>query len=356
MIRRLSTALVLLLPLGASAQEADYVPQEEGKQALAETAKATEKVDGWALQLQVGLNLSLSDSRAVPGIEDGTTYQLGGAIKGSARLLSGDHEWRNTLDITHSRTSAPPLDEFIKSADDATLKSMYLYHIPSIPWLGPFARLRMSTALFPGELLLAADAPYQIDGATTQDAMGNPIPDTVILPGRTALELTSAFEPLLMRQSAGAFANPLTSGVLNLTISLGAGAQEIITQGGQVVADNPDTPFIEINSLKDSTQVGLEVEVSAEGALTEMVTYSLTVNTLTPFYSDPDTSAADPETGEVLEGPAELTNIDISGKLGVKLARWASLDYVLAAKYLPLIVPEWQVTNSVLLNASFNLL
>ncbi len=354
MIGRLTFALALLTPLAASAQDPDYVSNEEAKKVLEEQKKAEEekKADGWRLSLQVGLNLSLSDSQGVPGIEDGTTYQVGGAIKGGAKLVSGQHEWRNSLDITHTRTSAPPLEEFIKSADDLTLKSMYLYHLPSIPWLGPFARFRLTTAMFPGELLLAADAPYQVDGAT--DADGNPILTT--LPGRTALDLTSAFEPLLLRQSVGAFASPVANETINLTISLGGGAQEIITQGGQVVADNPETPFIEINSLRDSTQIGLEVEVSAEGALTETLTYALTLNTLTPFYSDPSTSAADPETGETLEGAIELTNVDIGAKVGVKLAKWASLDYVLSAKYLPLVVPDWQVTNSLLLNASFNLL
>lgn len=354
MMGRTLLALALLVPLTASAQDPDYVSNEEAKKVMADAAtdEKKKKPDGWQLSLQVGLNVSLSDSQGVPGIENGTTYQIGGAIKGNARLISGDHEWRNSLDITHTRTSAPPLDEFIKSADDLTLKSMYLYHIPSIPWLGPFARFRLSTALFPGELLLAADTPYQVDGAV--DADGNPVLTT--LPGRTALDLTGAFEPLLMRESIGVFVNPLDGDALNLTVSVGAGAQEVITQGGQVVADNPDTPFIEINSLQDSTQIGLEVEITAEGAFTETLTYGLTVNTLTPFYSDPEKSAADPETGETLEGPVDLTNIDIGGKLGVKLAKWASLDYVLSAKYLPLIVPEWQVTNSVLLNASFNLL
>ena len=72
---------------------------------------------------------------------------------------------------------------------------------------------------------------------------------------------------------------------------------------------------------------------------------------LYPFYSDPEAAIG----GEILEG-VELTNVEISGKLSVKLAAWASLDYVLSAKYLPLIIDEWQVQNGLLLNSSFNLL
>ena len=355
MLARSIIALALLVPAAANAQDPDFVSSEEAKEVLEEAHKKAEEekpADGWQLSLQVGLNLSLSDSQGVPGIEDGTTYQVGGTVKAGAKLIAGDHEWRNTLDITHTQTSAPPLDEWIKSADDATLKSMYLYHIPSVPWIGPFARYRFSTALFPGELLLAADAPYQVDGEV--DADGNPV--LTNLPARSSLELTGAFEPILMRESIGAFVSPAKMEVLYLTISVGAGAQQVITDGGRVVADNPDTPHIEIASLSDSTQIGLEVEISADGALTETLTYALTLNTLTPFYSDPETSAADPETGETLEGAVDLTNIDIGAKVGVKLAKWASLDYVLSAKYLPLVVPDWQVTNSLLLNASFNLL
>lgn len=337
MIQRLPLALCLIAPLvpfAAAAQNPDYVPGEEGKAVLAE-AKAEEKpADGWKVGVQVGLNLALSDSRTVPGIVDGTTYQVGAALKGSADLRAGDHEWRNSLEITHTRTSAPPLDEFVKSADEATLRSMYLYHLPGIPWLGPFARVRAQTALFPGELRFAEPTQLAVDGVSLDEPV-------------TEYPLTSAFEPFLLRESIGAFANPLDGKVLNLTVSLGGGAQQIFTQGGEVVSDNPDTPQIEIVSLQDSTQIGVELEVIAEGALTETLTYGFIGNVLYPLYSDPDPAA--------LEG-LEKTNVDLGLKVGVKLAKWASLDYVLSAKYLPLIIDEWQVTNSLLLNASFNLL
>ncbi len=360
---------LMSLPLAAAAQPADFVSTEEGK-AIFEEREAAEKalaekkaqieaakalgcecsaaeaalamqkpkgpVDGWTLKLQVGINYALSDSRDVPGIEDGTTHQLGATVKGSADLRLGLHEWRNSLDITHSRTSAPPLNEFIKSTDEGKLRSMYLYHLEAVPWLGPFARFRASTQLFPGELLLAADAEYSVDGGPAEP-----------LAGRTSLELTSAFEPLLLRESIGVFANPIDDKLIELTISLGGGAQQIITQGGRAVADDDTTPVIEIVSLNDSTQIGIELEVEAEGALTETVTYGFLGNVLYPLYTDPE----QPD----LEG-LEKTNVDVGLKVGVKLAKWASLDYVLSAKYLPTIIDEWQMQNSLLLNASFNLL
>ncbi|MCA9538175.1 MAG: hypothetical protein KC620_04775, partial [Myxococcales bacterium] len=72
---------------------------------------------------------------------------------------------------------------------------------------------------------------------------------------------------------------------------------------------------------------------------------------LYPFYSDPEANL----NGTPLEG-AELINAEVSAKVSAKITNWASLDYVFSARYLPLIVDEWQVQNGLLVSAAFNLL
>lgn len=313
----------------------------------AEAAKPPEPAGPWTLSLEVGLNGALSNSSGVVGAEDGNTVQFGLALKGEAKFRDGAHEWRNALTIAETQTQTPALPVFIKGNDVFELRTMYLYHLPAVPWLGPFVRARMQTALFPGRLVLPdPNIPVTVDGenadleSKTEDGKSYGV-----------LELTDPFQPLRLRESAGVFAQPVDAPMLGLTVTVGAGAQQVFADGGRAVQDDEATPVIEVVSLADSQQIGVEVELEAGGKVTETVSYSLGVNMLYPFYSDPELNPA----GDALEG-IELANVEVDGKLSVKLAAWASLDYILSAKYLPLIIDEWQVQHGLLLNASFNLL
>ncbi|MCB9529732.1 MAG: hypothetical protein H6701_15315 [Myxococcales bacterium] len=356
------TALGLALPLAAvtaRAQDTDYVPPgAQVSAAVEEQKKAAEQkpADGWTIKVELGLNGALTNTSGVVGTDDGNTVQFGIALKGQADLRAGDHEWRNELALAHAQTQTPALPVFVKGTDQLDLSSMYLYHIPAVPWLGPFARARMQTSIFSGRLVVALapkpdpsapDVQVVIDGGEPTEL------DTKTEDNKRYgfLELTDPFQPLLLRESAGVFAQPLDDKTLRLTVSLGAGAQQVFADGGRAVTDDAATPAIEVSSLNDSQQIGAEVDVTAGGAVTETIGYSLGVNVLYPFYSDPEATVG----GKVLEG-VELTNVEVSAKLSVKLAAWASLDYVLSAKYLPLIIDEWQVQHGLLLNSSFNLL
>lgn len=353
----LACALACVLVTSAHAQGTDYVPpSDEVANALAAQKKAAEEAaadaakgppDGWTLKVELGLNGALTNTANVVGADDGNTVQFGIAVKGQAALRAGDHEWRNELAIAHAQTQTPALPVFVKGTDQLDVSSMYLYHIPSIPWLGPFARARLQTSLFSGRLVVADPAtPVTLDGAPT------PL-DTKTEDEKSYgfLELTDPFQPLLLRESLGVFAQPLDDKTLRLTISLGGGAQQVFAEGGRAVTDDVATPVIEVSTLADSQQIGAELDVAAVGSVTDTIGYALGVNVLYPFYSDPESTVG----GKILEG-LDLTNVEITGKVSVKLASWASLDYVLSAKYLPLIIDEWQVSNGLLLNSSFNLL
>lgn len=333
---------------GEAAAAAEAAASEAAAAApAAEAAKPAEPAGPWTLSLELGLNGALSNSSGVVGAEDGNTVQFGMALKGVAKLREGAHEWRNSLTIAETQTQTPALPVFIKGNDVFELRTMYLYHLPAVPWLGPFVRARMQTSLFPGRLVLPDPAiPVTVDGeATALD------PKTEDGKSYGVLELTDPFQPLRLRESAGVFAQPVDAPMLGLTVTVGAGAQQVFADGGRAVKDDDTTPAIEVVSLDDSQQIGVEVELEAEGQVTETVRYSLGINMLYPFYSDPELTPA----GDPLEG-IELANVEIDGKISVKLAAWASLDYVLSAKYLPLIIDEWQVQHGLLLNASFNLL
>lgn len=322
----------------ASAQDkGTFIEADKVKEVVADP-KAAEKPQGWELGMELGANFSFGHSSNVVGNPDGSTIQVGGVLGASANYRNGQHEWRNGLAITHTQAMTPQIDQFVKTVDNAELRSMYLYSMESVPWLGPFARLRAQTQLLPGYSINAEDKTISVDGGPVQ-----------LLPSQEAFDLTKAFEPMALRQSAGAFARPVESKEFTTIITLGVGAQEILTRGGRIISDNADTPdVIEIVSLKDSTQVGAELEFDLKGEHNKFITWSLQANLLYPFVTETSIDTN-------LEG-AELINVDFSGKLSVKLADWASLDYVLTARRVPLVVDAWQVQNGLLLTTSFKLL
>ncbi len=335
---RALAALAFALPAAAQDQP-DYVPgQDIDKETKKEEAE--KRPEGWSYKLNLGFNFSLSHSSNVVGVEDGSTISVGGALDGEANFKSGQHEVLNRLGIQHTQSKNPAIDEFVKTVDNLEFRSMYMYSLPSIPWLGPFARARLQTAVLEGEFISGDPATLAVT-----DADGNVT--MVTLQPQQAFDLTDPFEPLVLRQSAGAFARPINQKDLSLVVSAGLGAQEIISQGGFAVADNEDTAdVIEVVEIQDSLQAGAEVELDVGGNLNTLVSWNLTASILYPFYTEAETD---------LEG-VELINAEIGAKLSAKLAEWVSLDYVLTAKRIPLVIDEWQVTNGVLLTSAFNLL
>lgn len=333
-----TAALAFALPAAAQEQP-DFVPgQDIAKETKEEDTN--KRPEGWSFKLNLGFNFSLSHSSNVVGVEDGSTISVGGAVDGEANFKSGQHEVLNRLGLQHTQSKNPAIDEFVKTVDNLELRSMYMYSLESVPWLGPFARARLQTAVLEGEFISGDPATLAIT-----DADGNVTMQS--LQPQQAFDLTDPFEPLVLRQSAGAFARPINRKNLSLVVSAGLGAQEIVSQGGFAVADDEDTAdVIEVVEIKDSVQAGAEIELDAGGNLNTLVSWNLTASVLYPFYTDADTE---------LEG-TDLVNTEVGAKLSAKLAEWVSLDYVLTAKRIPLVLDAWQVTNGVLLTSAFNLL
>ncbi|MCA9526520.1 MAG: hypothetical protein KC549_09535 [Myxococcales bacterium] len=360
-LRGLAAALALGTALPAFAQDMpDVVEEDKVKAQLEETAKlAAEKpLEGWQYKLDVGFNAGYNHSSTVVGQPDGATLQLGIAVNGAADLYAGQHEWHNSLTIAHQQTKTPAIDPFVKTSDNFELMTMWLYKPVVLPWLGPFARARLQTQIFAGHLVFGEDknlAIRDVDGnvvlpgdltTITVDQADGTTKQFSQLPAQEEYKLTDPFEPLTLRQSVGAFARALDRNDVKVTFTLGLGAQEVLTQEGYTLADDDKTNELEIKQLQDSQQVGVEVGAEASGTIGQQITWSVNANTLYPFIVEADTD---------LEG-VDLTNVEFNGKVGVKLAKWASLDYVLTAKRIPLVLDDWQVQNGVLLSTAFNLL
>ena len=339
--------------------------QETGPKVILKNAEGVDKSKGtgWHPHLKVAGNMALGQSKNTPGTPDGVSLQLGYIIGANLDYLSPSqkHEWANALGLELAYTRTPVVDAFVKSVDRIDFRSAYLFHIPRVPWLGPFLAFRLSTPMLPAYLVRAEPTNvYWLEvGAAPEDTNGDGVlededgvaidvnhPEVTTYQAGRRIKLTKELAPLTIRESAGLFAIPIDKPWLKLDARLGFGAWETFVRNGFVVEDNGDTADIfELRRMQDSVQLGPELGVILTGAVKENLTYSLSALLMQPVYHNAETG---------LNG-SELLNVELEAKLGVKVTKYVSIDYSFKAYRQPLIVDEWQIQNNLLVSIGFEL-
>lgn len=327
------------LPAGAWAQKGTLLPDQiKAKKKKGEKKKKS----GWTPDLDASFNFSFAQSDGVVGVPDGTTLNFGLQLKGGATYINGPHEWRTTFLLVHTQTKLPTINAFVKSADKAELETMYTYFFPSAKWFGLFASLKGETALLPGFLVRDANTNLSIkaiDGTIS----------TAQLLAQAPYKLTDGFAPFLLKPSAGASLTPYNKKEFRLNFKLGVGAVMTWTQDGLRIEDDAATAdVIELARMQDYIQIGGEARISLNGVLFgKLLNYTLSGGAMIPFYTSVDTSKFT---------FAELINYDATLKLGIKVFNWMSINYSLAVLYVPLIQPQVQVTNNLVVSFTWSIL
>lgn len=353
-----------------------------GSQALAQDAatnvvKKTETTDvkviadvpspnGFFASIRGDANLSFSDNQKVVGQPDGMTLNIGVKVDAKADVIQDAHEWRNSVLLNAGITRTPTIAEFVKNTDALQLESIYLYHLK--PWFGPFARVRLEAPMFAGTDVRPGATNYKItqqDGTVIQTCDPNSGEDCKT----TKLPLTNGFQPLTLKQSIGAFAQPYKSVPINVEVRVGLGALEIIADKQYAVADLPDdptncpaagdptqksaVPCVEVNQLSDVLQAGLEANLEVWGTVYEgKITYKVYAGVLAPFAHGPLPQLYTDAGGQ--DDVGQLTNIDMGVNLNFKITDWASLGYELKAVRVPQLLPDtFQVRNSFFVNMGY---
>lgn len=323
-------AALVLVPLAATAQDAvdpDYIPTESTEVEVLDT--------GWYGQLDLSSSVNAASNRDVIGQSNGQSWTIGFAFDGRADYLRGQHEWRNSLYLAETFTRTPAIDEFIKTADELSLESLYYYHLPGADWFGPFARFAMNTALFKGFDVRASDVSYvltRVDGSQEVSV-------------RDRILLTGAFAPLTLRESVGVFARPINEEAIDIDIRTGFGARETFADGelrvDEVTELDDGTTQVDLVELQSFTQAGSETALVISGSFEDgRVNYESTLDVLVPFINtleDDNRSAG------------ELTNIEYVFNLGFGLVDWASVDYQFKAVRVPALLDDWQRSHNLLL-------
>jgi hypothetical protein len=339
-----SVALVSLLAsmraVGAPVEEPTYVSprlvtKKEDQEGKKKDEKEEKKKQGWIPTIKAGFNFSMTQARNVIGVTDGMTVALGLQLDTGLTFRRGDHEWITSLEILQTHTKVPNIDPFVKSADELDLESIYLYHIKGIKWLGAYGGIRLTLPLFAGNLVPEEDTTVALvhtDDTVTQE--------TAV--AQEYYRLTDPGFPLIFRQFIGVAFFPVDETYLRMDVRVGTGAMEVWTGSSYIQDDDEDTAdVLELRELEDFVQGGVEAHLTATGVVVkDVLSYSLKAGVMYPYVTTIDTD---------LTG-MDLLNSEISFKLNVKLAEWASLNYSLSMVRIPLILPEWQITNNVMLS------
>ena len=360
LIGSLLAVIVSMWTKGANAQD-----EEDADENILPTeisAVDDEIEPGWHPLLVLSGNFALGQTKNVPGTADGVIYNFGYLLNSGIGYLSDnrEHEWLNTLKMQLGFSRTAVVDAVVKSLDTIDFKTSYLYHLPPVPWLGPFVSFRVNTAMLPGYDIRAGDTNVLKLGLTEDlqfsDA-GNPIDgDGNVIDANhdrvhtvnagNKIDLTEAFAPSTLKEGLGLFAAPISNTRMRLEARAGFGLWETFVRDGYVIDDNEATAeLLELRALQDSVQLGPEIGLTFTGIVDDKITYSFGAVFMQPLYHNAETD---------LEG-VELMNVELEAILGVALAEWMSIDYAFKAVRQPLLVEDWQIQNTLLVSINFNI-
>lgn len=317
---------LLFVPALANAQGPEFVPEEARV-----LAADDDRPDGWFHAFDASAGIQIAGSHQVPGQPNGASFTLSLQLTYIGELWRGNHELRLTGELSEAISRTPLVDEFVKSSDTLSAEAIYFYHLPSAPWFGPFARAAARTSLFAGVDVRPEEVTYVRDGEAI-------VADRLLL--------TNPLGPTYLKQSVGVFARPIDTTEIALDARLGIGAREVFADGNYVLADDPETPEIEVNAMQTYMQAGGEFALDMRGADSSGdITYGAYYEMLVPFYDSIDDDI----------DPIQATNYEIGANFGARLTSWSSVQYELAMLKVPQVIDDWQVTNMLLLSFNYGL-
>ena len=292
---------------------------------------------GWTPKLKVSGNISFGSSDNVVGQQNGDTTTLGANINGGWNFRSDQHEWRNTFRFQGATSRTPNIPTYIKSTDELSVDSIYLFSLEDIPWLGPYVRVNAETQVFKGEDIRENVVTYSIarQGGEAREFTGQ------------SLRLTDGFAPFNTKQSVGAFAKIINEEKQKLEARLGVGALQVNARNQLAIANNRATPVIEVRELESYEQAGFEAALTYSGRIDEKTSYHLGGEVLIPIVKNL-------EEGDD-RSSLQLTNYEVLAKLTSKVYDWLSLDYEYRIRKQPQLIEKNQIQHLLLVNMSYSI-
>ncbi len=321
---------------GAAHAQAEIVPEEQI------TGTEDADIDGWNPSLAVSGTLNLVSNTNVVGQVEGLSMLMGLGLAGGADYINGKSVIRNELKISESFARTPVIKRFIKTDDKVSVASTYNYFLSD--FLGGFGRLKAETSIFSATAITANPENYAIAGAGTNPTTRNVTSDD--------LQVAAAFKPFTFTESIGAFADPIRTKPLHLSLRGGLGGRHTIASG--VLVENDDSltaDVIELQELTNVHQAGIELFAGLTGkAKEDRVSYSAGASVLVPFINNDDFDRS----------AFELTRIGFEASATVAVFDWMGLVYKGSIAVDPQLFPKGgeltQYQTSLLLTFNYTLI
>ncbi len=294
---------------------------------------------GWNQYLSFNLGVNATSQKDVVAAQNGQTTTWNSKIEGQSTLLSGSSEWRNELLASFTLSRTPLNSDYLKSDDLLRLSSLYLWHLPGIESIGPFARLGMNTAMLPSHDVRATITDYAI---APSDENG-----VVKMRSTDRLKLTDAFSPFILKETVGAFYYPYRSSLVAIETLLGLGTRQTLAKNQLVIADDGSTPMVEVARLRDRRETGIDSKVSVFGQFNERLTYKAEAGMFVPM------ARSDESQTEKDKSNMEKRSWEALANLSFKLLDWASLEYLHRLQRDYSLNEKVQRTNTLLFNVAY---
>lgn len=292
---------------------------------------------GWNPGAIFSFSGTTAENKNVAGKTNGQSTTIGLKLDANANFREIETDWRNNLTWLNGQTKTPVLGKYVKSEDELSASSMYVFRHKDLQWMGPYAKANYTTAAFQTKDVQPDATDYVInnlDGTT----------ETV---NDTSYTVSDAFKPAVTKESLGAFVELFKNKFVTAELLAGFGARQYYNNGVyQVEASDLESTVI-LNELEDSEQVGSEASLIFKGELEKQFAYQVDSNVLLPYY---DSAKADNETN------FERRVVEVNGKLSYKFTSWLSLDYLYKAVRNRAITKELQTSQSAMLTSSVTLL
>ncbi len=339
---------------------------------------------GWRWSLQLNGNVLLNYAKNLGGTANGLSFSMATFFFGRIVYNKKQHYFSSTVSAELGFT-VPPQGVFQKGADRLEIQAIYIYRL--LPWLGPYVRAVFDSVILPNWSNFSNEDKFTKQDVSIYNCVAAVcrLRETIAVTNGQKLEplqLSSVFDPILLKEGLGVNIRPLNTTWLNLRVLFGVGFRQEIAReafkfdqntnvyttrckkrdpsnpnptdlsGCPNSADQEAHTSVLLFSQDSTNREGLEVAVVATGQITRYISYTLEFDALAPFeFSDQATFI-------------NFNNFEIDTRVTIilRLSHYASLNFRLRVRRSPTLTqnpddPESKRWSIDLSNAlSFSLL
>jgi len=290
------------------------------------------EVEGWDLALILGGSIAFSQTDSVVEKSDGSFVNLEAFAENVNQFNRDSHFMYTRIYLEESsREIKLPDNPYLKDDDKLELEALYSYRVR--PFFGPYLRGGVETHILPS--ILEFDTPRDVQ------RVGSSGPASTIQPNRDFIYLAPPFSNVRTRLGMGGRfeGNPVSW--LEAYSLFGLAARHLFTNRFFVDEDDPATSVYEIRRRGSNTLIGIEGALVVQLAITRWVLCQLEADVLAPMLSLPDRD----KIGEPVIG--------LGSTLALRLASFASLNYVFDLERDPDLSTRSQIEHSLLLRFAY---